>query len=66
MLEYKNEWKRSLGESHRSRQSREALLTDFEGKVELMLQAVEAFGFENMQQVRQRAASLEGGRFAWF
>ena len=66
MLEYKQEWKLSLGESHRSRQSREALLTDFEGKVELMQQAVEAFGFENMKQVRRRAASVEGGRFAWF
>ena len=66
MLEYKEEWKRSLGESHRRRQSREALLTDFETKVELMQQAVKAFGFENMQQVRQRAVSLQGGRFAWF
>lgn len=66
MLAHEEQWKRSLQESHRDTDSREALLTDFKAKARLMKQAAEALGWNDLQQVQQRAARLTLGISAWF
>ena len=56
MIAYQEEWKCSLAESHRDEASRDALLTDFAGKVETMRQAVAALGVQDIDDVRSSAA----------
>ena len=68
MLAYQEEWKCSLAESHRDDASRDALLTDFAGKVDVMRQALTALGVGNMDDVQQSATnkSQNAARSVWF
>ena len=68
MLTHREEWKRSLAESHRDNTSREALLSDFAGKTEIMRQAVAALGVEDLNEVQQAVTETHQriARPVWF
>ena len=65
MLDFQEEWRRSLQQSHRAEAGSRALLDDFEAKAGIMQQALEALGVRNRQEARQRAARLRMGGSAW-
>ena len=68
MLAYQEEWKSSLAESHRDDASRDALLADFAGKIDIMRQALAALGVGDMNEVQQSAANIfqKPARSVWF
>ena len=68
MLAYQEEWKSSLAESHRDDASRDALLADFAGKIDVMRQAVAALGVGDIHSVQQSAANdvQKLARPVWF
>ena len=65
MLDFREEWRRSLQQSHRAEAGRRALLDDFEAKAGIMQQALEALGLRDRQEARQRAAGLRMGGSTW-
>ena len=65
MLDFRDEWRRSLEQSHRAEAGSRALRDDFEAKTGIMQQALEALGMRDRQEARQRAAGLFMGGSAW-
>ena len=65
MLDFREEWRRSLQQSHRAEAGSRALLDDFEAKAGVMQQALKALGVRDRQEARQRAAGLRMGGSAW-
>ena len=65
MLDFREEWRRSLQQSHRAEAGSRALLDDFKAKAGVMQQALEALGVRDRQEARQRAAGLCMGGSAW-
>lgn len=65
MLDFREEWRRSLEQSHRAEAGSRALLDDFEAKAGIMQQALEAIGMQDRQAARQRAAGLCMHGSAW-
>ena len=65
MLDFRDEWRRSLEQSHGAEAGSRALLDDFEAKAGIMQEALEALGMPDLQEARQRAAGLCMGGSAW-
>ena len=65
MLDFRDEWQRSLQQSHRAEAGSPALLDDFEAKAGIMQRALEALGIRDRQEARRRAAGLRMGGSAW-
>ena len=61
VLDFRNEWRRSLQQSHRAEAGRRALLDDFKAKAGIMQQVLEALGLRDRREARHRAAGLHMG-----